>query len=237
MKKNAKSSPVKSGASAKATAPIKPGSQKNPASAAKKPAARSAAAAKPSSFLQVLTQPFAQMIIVLFAISAVCAFVLAFVNENTYDIIAARTQEKLNASMQSVMPEADSFEKADFQAEDPVSALYVAQAQGNPAGYCVVSKPGGFGGAITLMVGVDLQGAVTQVLIVDMSETPGLGTKAKNENFISQYKGKTANITVNGQTNSISAITGATVTSKAVTSGVNAATAAVAAYQAEKGVN
>ncbi len=190
-----------------------------------------------SSFLQQLRQPFAQMVIVLFAITAVCAFILAFVNENTFDIIAARTQEKLNISMKSVMPAADSFEETDFLAEEPVSKLYLARTQDKLAGYCVVSKPGGFGGAITLMVGVDLQGAVTKVLIVGMSETPGLGTKANNEDFISQYEGKTSGITVNGKDNGISAITGATVTSKAVTSGVNAALAAVTAYQAEKGGN
>lgn len=180
--------------------------------------------------------PVARMVLTLLLITSVCAFILAYVNENTSGIIKAREQKKLDDSMKEVMADADSFELTDFAPGKPVSAFYLAKAQGKLAGYCVSVAPNGFGGAVKLMVGVDLQGKVGKIMIVGMSETPGLGTKAKNPDFLAQYEGKSAGIEVNGKSdNHIDAITGATVTSRAVTSGVNAALSAVADYQAKGG--
>ena len=79
-----------------------------------------------------------------------------------------------------------------------------------------------------MAVGVDESGAVTGVSIVDMSETSGLGANASPESFRSPYVGKSGSVALRKQGGEIDALTGATVTSTAVTRGVNAALAAAA---------
>ena len=77
-----------------------------------------------------------------------------------------------------------------------------------------------------MAVGVDKSGAVTGVSIVSMSETSGLGANARRESFRSQFSGKSGSVALKKQGGEIDALTGATVTSTAVTRGVNAALAA-----------
>lgn len=76
-----------------------------------------------------------------------------------------------------------------------------------------------------MMVGIDTELNVTGVKIINMSETPGLGAKASEDSWLSQFKGKNDIISVvktgNAKDNEINAISGATITSKAVTQGVN----------------
>ncbi len=79
-----------------------------------------------------------------------------------------------------------------------------------------------------MVVGIAADGAVSGVSIISMSETSGLGANAAKEGFRSQFAGKSGTLAVNKDGGEIDAITGATITSRAVTRGVNAALAAVA---------
>ena len=91
-------------------------------------------------------------------------------------------------------------------------------------GYVVLAEPKGYGGAISLVVGIDNDLTVTGIDITNQSETPGLGANCQNPEFMGQFKGKTSGIAVVKGTasgNQIDAITSSTVTSKAVTKGVN----------------
>ena len=90
----------------------------------------------------------------------------------------------------------------------------------------------GFGGAMSMVVGVDMDGAVTGVSVPDHSETANIGTKVVNDQTVldrfidmSHADGE---ITVNSGTNRFDGVSGATVSSKGVTAGVNTALAAVA---------
>ena len=103
---------------------------------------------------------------------------------------------------------------------------YEGTASGDTIGYVFKTSAKGYGGDIDLMVGIDTSGKVTGVSILSISETAGLGMNAKNESFINQYIGKSGTIGVskNGTSDTeIQALTGATITSKAVTSAVNTA--------------
>ncbi len=80
-----------------------------------------------------------------------------------------------------------------------------------------------YGGEILLMVGVGNDGAVTGVEVVSHSETSGLGANATKEEFRSQFKGVSQSVAVTKDGGQIDALTGATVTSRAVCDGVNAA--------------
>ena len=173
----------------------------------------------------------AKLGLILFAICAICVFILALCNSLTVDTIAKINLEKAENARIQVLSEADSFEKADYQGE---SEIYIGKKGDDKVGYCVSAAPKGFGGAIEMMVGIDNDLSITGVTIVNMSETPGLGSKASNEDFIGQYSGMSAkkgevSVIKSGvpSDNEVVAISGATVTSKAVTDGVNAAIEAV----------
>lgn len=170
----------------------------------------------------------------LFVITAVVALILAAVNSVTAGPIAAREEAERQAAMQSVSPGANVFSEA-YSDDETVERITNAYADTQLVGYCVEVAPNGFGGAISMMVGVDTGGSVTGVVLLDHEETAGLGSKAEEPEFLDQYLGKSGTITVNTGDNAINAITGATITSRAVTEGVNTALTAVLHYQAEGG--
>lgn len=180
-----------------------------------------------------------RMVVTLFVISLVCSAILGVVNAVTEDRIADIEAETRAAAMRDVLPDADSFADVsgeldeDFKTENAVTGIYAATAaDDSDAGYAVMVAPRGFGGEIVMIVGVNTEGVVTGVVITEMSETAGLGAKADDPSFLSQYVGKSGSLTVvkgNAGENQISAITGATVTSRAVTDGVLAAMKAAAA--------
>ena len=112
---------------------------------------------------------------------------------------------------------------------DIVLEVYEGIKDGQVIGYTIKTSSKGYGGAIELMVGISKDGKITGVEIGNHSETPGLGSKATEPMFKNQYVDKDVSnslLVVKGSANNdneISAISGATITSNGVTSGVNAA--------------
>ncbi len=162
---------------------------------------------------------------ILFVIAFVCTLLLVLCNHLTKDRIAMLQAQAEETAKTEVLPDADEF--APKQCESVSEAYIGKDKDGSIVGYCFKVTPSGFGGAITMMVGVTKDGEVSGVKITDMSETPGLGAKASDESWISQFAGKTSEISVvktsASKNSEISAISGATVTSKAVANGVNSA--------------
>lgn len=163
----------------------------------------------------------------LFVITAVVSVILALVNMVTKPTIDALAAEKKQRAMETVMPGAQ-FTPVDALPEgvDGVTELQLAKSGDTVLGYCVQVETNGFGGAMSLMVGVDANGAVTGVSILSHAET--LNTDKHGELLV-QYAGVSGQAALTKDGGSVSAISGATVTSKAVTRGVNTALAAVAA--------
>ena len=180
----------------------------------------------------------------LLLITAISTALVAFVNEVTKGPIAEQRLAKVNAAMAKVLP-AETYEAMDITEkglEDIVLEVYTAKdASGNTVGYCIKTAPAGYGGAIEMITGVDTNGIVSGVDIVSMSETAGLGTKTQDAKWLAQYAGKSSDVAVitigTPEDNEVSAVTGATISSKAVTSGVvaaiNAANQVKAAQTAE----
>ena len=109
----------------------------------------------------------ARLTITLFAITAIVALLLSFVNAVTKDIIAEAAQEKLSAALAEVMPEAvDTFGEPVY--DEGGQQVYEAKAGGRLIGWCMKVAPNGYGGAISLVVGVDSDLKVTGVRIVDL---------------------------------------------------------------------
>lgn len=167
-----------------------------------------------------------RLIVVLFLITAVTALLLGLVNYITADRIAEIKLEKTNAALSEVMPGGYEFEELQDDNVDKiagVSKVYAANSGANTYGYVVESIVSGSQGNIDMVVGVDMSGTVTGVAIIDMSETSGLGTKANEADWRAQFVGVSDEQKVNKDGGSIDALTGATITSRAVTNGVNIA--------------
>ena len=158
----------------------------------------------------------------LLLITAVVAVALAAVNQITAPIIARQKAEKTRLAIQAVLP--GGGERVEFTDETGM-VVNVYKGEG---GYAVEVVPQGFNGAITMMVGVDLQGNVLGISVINQTETAGLGAVcgAKNsagEAFRGQFVGMSGDLAVTKDGGQVDAITGATITSRAVTNGVNAA--------------
>ena len=175
----------------------------------------------------------------LLVISLVVAALLGVVNGITADKIAAINAENTAIAMNAVV----TVENAEFNPLEAGDALVAAAAPygkldsiyevkdgGNVVGYTVKVIASGSQGSIEMIVGVDSALAVTGVSVVDHSETSGIGTKVTGnvDGVLDQFKGMSGAGTLAVGTN-VDAISGATVSSKGVTSGVNAALAAVEA--------
>lgn len=163
----------------------------------------------------------------LLLICAVVAGIISFV----YAVTKPKAEANLKAAKDAAISEI--FGASD--ASDGKDGFYTVRYGENLAatGYCVESVAGGFGGDLTLMVGFDAKGKILGVSIVSHSETPGLGARVNDANYLSQYAGKSGALTIDkdGGTD-IDAISGATISSRAVLSAVNKATERLQTYLA-----
>lgn len=177
----------------------------------------------------------------LFAITAVAGLLLGLVYEGTEDARAEQAEKTQKKAYQAVFADAsdfvdvdeteDALQKMTSYSEKEVLVNGVVEAKDGEEllGYVVtVTAKEGYGGDIKFSVGVDQEGNVTGISYLSISETAGLGMKAKDDAFVSQYtdKGADGDFIVNKDGSDglvVDAISGATITSRAVTKGVNAA--------------
>ena len=169
-----------------------------------------------------------RLTLVLFLITAIVAGLLGAVNYLTKDKIAENTKKKAEDAMREVL-EADSYEAIALSAENKSAGITEAYSCEN--GYVVRVSKNGFGGAIDMMVGIDLSGAVTGVSVISHAETASLGANCTREDFRSQFVGADDTLAVSKDGGTIDALTGATVTSRAVVDGINLALAFVKEVQ------
>ncbi|MGL4797850.1 MAG: RnfABCDGE type electron transport complex subunit G [Cellulosilyticaceae bacterium] len=161
---------------------------------------------------------------VLLLITAICAGLLGFVNNLTQPLIAEGKVKATNEAIQKLLPEAKEVIKLEKTQDEKMLEVYVAKTEGVYVGSVAKVAPNGYGGTIEMLVGIDAEGKVAGVQILSHAETPGLGANMTKESFSTQFKGKDEGIGVTkgaASGNDISAITGATITSQAVTDGVN----------------
>ena len=182
---------------------------------------------KKSSVLYVL-----RLGLTLFLITAVVAGLLGLVNSVTEDRIDEIKAEKTEKAMSAVLAEGVTI--GDAVADYPDDTGLVRSVYATSDGYVIETAPSGFGGEISMMVGIAGDGTVTGISIISHSETAALGANAAastqvGTDFRGQFVGQSGTLAVTKDGGSIDALTGATVTSRAVTSGVNAALACAAA--------
>ena len=163
-----------------------------------------------------------KLALVLLAVSAIVAGVLGIINELTYPVIDAQKQAKTAEAFASVL-KADRFDEVEFDNPDFPTVLTVHKAEG--VGYVVTSKFSGAQGNITLAVGVDNDYKCTGISVIEHSETSGLGANAASTGevgvkFREQFIGQDESIALANAGGSIDALTGATITSRAITEAV-----------------
>ena len=164
----------------------------------------------------------ARLALTLLAITSVVAAILAGVNSVTAPRIASLKEQKLQNAIEAVLP--GGGQEVPFTDETGM----VTKVYKGSGGYAIQVAPSGFGGTVTMMVGVDTEGKLLGVQVVSHSETAGLGAVAADTTdagnaFRSQFKGMSGSVSVTKDGGQVEAITGATITSRAVCAGINAA--------------
>lgn len=161
--------------------------------------------------------------VILCAICLVIAALLSVTNLMTRDKIKQINEETTSASRALVLPGAKQF-------VDSANKMYAVGKNGSDiVGYVFTTKTKSYGGDLKVMTGIDKNGKVTGVVLLTINDTPGLGLNAQKESFRNQYlqnapeKGFELVKTGNAGNGQINAMTGATITSKAVTECVNEA--------------
>ena len=176
-------------------------------------------------------------------ITLVAGFALGLVNEITKEPIAQQEAKAKAEACKAVFADADDFaaiedlsgaadalESAGLTGKADVNEAYEAKKGGETVGYVItVTDHEGYGGDIQFSVGVSTDDTLTGISILSIGETAGLGMKAKNADFQEQFVGlpATGNLeyTKTGEEGKIDALSGATVTTNAMTNGTNAAIA------------
>jgi electron transport complex protein RnfG len=180
---------------------------------------------------------------ILLIICAILAGLLAYTNQLTAPIIAKANEESAKAARTEVLPEAQDFTQISDDTvasiaesigltTDDLNEIFEADANGEIIGYTFKCTVSGFGGDVVVLTGISTGGTIEGVRVLEQDETPGLGAKSTDADWISQYTGKSisSELTVikigTADDSEIVAITGATITSRAVTLAVNHARSA-----------
>lgn len=184
--------------------------------------------------------------VILCAITLISGTLLGGVYQITKKPIELATIAANNKAYAAVFPEASTFEPDDaltasiagcnealagmnYGGVEVENVLKAVDASGTQKGYVITSLSNdSYGGVVKLSVGLKDDGTITGIEFLEISDTPGLGLKAKEPDFKNQFAGKTAqslSVVKGGNANDeqINAISGATITSDATTNAVNAA--------------
>lgn len=149
----------------------------------------------------------------------------------TKEVIEARASQQITEGYQQVLPDAGNIAKQPDAADPLIREICQSEQHGLINGYIYTVVPSGYSGQIVAMVGIEHPAMrISGVKILQQTETPGLGAKAKEPAFTQQFTGKQLAdpLIVSKQTakpQEIQAITASTITSTAVVSGINAARA------------
>ncbi len=177
--------------------------------------------------------------LILLAICASCALLLSGVSS----LLSGRIEENATAALMSAMERAlpaGEYVQFGFESkeEDKVLSVYEARNDETLLGYCVETTASDYDGDMNVCVAIDTEGKVIAVEIISIWGKDIDGLKVNDSSFLSQFAGKSGNITtVNGMAKTdtqVSAVSGATASSQAVAECVNHAVAAVSQIEAEK---
>jgi len=168
-----------------------------------------------------------KLTLTLLILCAICTALVAGAYGLTKDTIAARAAADVKASYKQVFPQLGDLtqEKAPGGI---IQDIKCSKEGGKVNGYIYTVTPSGYGGELTIMVGISSPDAkLTGIKVLKQNETPGLGAKSTEPQFSDQFAGKNLKspleVSKQAKGEEIQAITAATITSRAVVKGVNEA--------------
>lgn len=186
--------------------------------------------------------------LILSAICLICALLLATTNELTKGAILKQEEAASLERKQALFPDGDSFVKIELTEEMigemqnggfSVDEIHEAlDASGKPLGYVIVTRTFGYAGDVVITSGFTTDGSVVRVYAVAENDTPKLGKEVEKDAFLSQFTSVGAGehaVVSSSSGDSVQAVSGATITSKAAGNAFNAAVDAMT-YLREKGV-
>lgn len=177
--------------------------------------------------------------VALFVICLICTLLLALANNVTEPLIQELSKETEIESRMTVLDTATSFEDGNGDGFTYATGYNDAK---EIQGYVFVTTSKSYGGDIQVMTGVDTEGKITGVEILEINDTAGLGMNAKKDDFKARFKGLTSGLTIQKNSadpsnNEVLALTGATITSNAVADAVNSALTNFEAITGNGGAN
>ena len=179
------------------------------------------------------------MVLCLFGTTLICSAVLAGVYAVTKEPIEETNKAILTASISKVLPEGGEISDAQTcEVGGQPSECWFSMKDGQMVGVAVKSTVVGFGGPLTIMVGILPDGTIYNTSVLSHSETPGLGAKCTDENFFGQFKGwnpEQKKLLVKKDGGDVDAITASTITSRAYTLAVQNALYALTTLPLEGG--
>lgn len=163
----------------------------------------------------------AKIIINLVVIYAIGGMILATVYAKTSPVIFTKAKQEKEERLKQMMPEADSIQKTgDWSPQHHHAGYYTAKKGSETVGYIVETFGKGYSSYINTLIALDPKLVVQKIDVVSQKETPGLGDEVETPAFKDQFKGKTLDtlkVVKDGDQRYIQAISGATISSRAVT--------------------
>ncbi len=169
---------------------------------------------------------------VLFGITAITGLVLGGVQAITSGPIAAQRARQKSEALAATLPGVSDFKEVAIEDGGIITEIFAGSVNDEIKGYCFTLTPKGFGGQLTMVCGINSEGRVMDISILESGETPGLGQRASEPGFAGQFHERLpenpdgeleVTKTPPQSTQQIQAISGATITSRAVTGAVNVA--------------
>ena len=147
-------------------------------------------------------------IIVLISVS-----LLLYINSFTSGVVEAQERIRIRSVLESIFPDLTRFEE-----EEGLFTIYEGE---NITGYTFIASGNGYSGSIDMLVGINNDYTIKDIAILSHTETPGLGSRITEEEFTGQFIGLGADeIVLSKDGGSIDAITGATISSRAIADAV-----------------
>ena len=178
------------------------------------------------------------MTLTLFLITLASGVALGYINQITEGPKAEMRKKRKLEAISAVLGEFDNDPAEEMYIPDSTMSMlevYPGSLDGNPRGLAISGySEKGYSGLIRLMVGLDDSGVISDIVVLEQKETPGLGTKMKEERFLRQFRGKDPskfNIQVKQDGGEIDALTGATISTRAFSEAVQMA---VDVFESEK---
>lgn len=170
-------------------------------------------------------------VVILVAIAVVTTALLAVTNFISAPVIVANQEANANAVRQELLPDADSFSQVDtdlLTSDDSSAHVDSVYQADNGSGYVITIVTKSFGGDLTMMVGLNADGTISGVQVTDSSDTPGVGSKDAQPEYLAQYDGLSSltSENVKNETSTTSSgstfqyISGASVSGSAIHKGV-----------------